>query len=108
VVLTDSPADYSARREAALVRRGRIGLRPVFRRGGVEVLQVPSATRMISGFGAPRVLSFSHARFVVRLERTGYYRMAVRYSPYWTPSSGCISRADDGMVRLAVPRAETV
>jgi hypothetical protein len=63
---------------------------------------------MISGFGDPRVLSFSQARFVVRVGRAGYYRMAVRYSPYWTPSSGCISKTGDGMVRLAVSRAETV
>ena len=108
VVLTDSAPDYSARREAALVRRGGIGLRPVFRRGPVDVLQVPSAKRMISGSGASRVLSFSQARFVVRLGRAGYYRMAVRYSPYWTASSGCISKTDDGMIGLAAPRAETV
>ena len=53
------------------------------------------------------MLSFSQARFVVRLERAGYYRMAVRYSPYWTASSGCISKTDDGMIGLAA-RAETV
>lgn len=108
VVLTNSALDYSARREAALVRSGRIPLRPVFRSGPVEVLQVPGARRMISGFGDPRVVSFSQARFVVRLGRAGYYRMAVRYSPYWTASAGCISKTGDGMIRLAVPAAETV
>jgi hypothetical protein len=108
VVLTSSPPDYSARREAALIRSGRIPLQPVFRGGGTEVLQVPAARRMISGNRDPRVLSFSQARFVVRVRRGGYYRMAVRYSPYWTVSSGCISRTRDGMVLLAIPKAETV
>jgi hypothetical protein len=108
VVLTNSVPDYSAHREAALVRSGRSGLRPVFRNGDVTILSVPSPRRLVSGPAPARVLSFQQTRFSLRLGGAGSYGVAVRYSPYWQPSAGCIARSKTGMIRLTVPRAGVV
>jgi hypothetical protein len=37
----------------------------------------------------------------LRFGGPGTYRVAVRYSPYWHASSGCIARGRDGMLRVA-------
>jgi len=44
----------------------------------------------------------------MRLTRGGTYRVAVRHSPYWRASTGCLARGADGMVRLTVARPATV
>jgi hypothetical protein len=108
VVLTSARPDYSARDEAALIRSGRPRLRPVFRTADLEIFSVPAPRRIVSGPTAARVLSFSETRLVLKLAGPGSYRLAVRYSPYWDSSSGCLSPAGRGLTRLTVPRAETV
>ena len=50
------------------------------------------------------MLSFTETRIDLELSRPGRYRLAVRFSPYWQPSSGCVLKREDGMVELAVPR----
>jgi hypothetical protein len=50
------------------------------------------------------VLELTQTRIVLELTRPGRYRLAVRFSPYWQPSAGCVLRRKDGMVELAVPR----
>jgi hypothetical protein len=47
------------------------------------------------------VLKLSEGRLVLRLRASGTYRLAVRYSPYWRTSSGCVGRGRDGMTRLS-------
>jgi hypothetical protein len=42
------------------------------------------------------------------LPRRGAYRVAIRYSPYWHPSSGCVRPRKDGMISLVVPEPGTV
>jgi hypothetical protein len=37
--------------------------------------------------------------------RGGTYRIAVRYSPYWRSSDGCLSKGKDGMLRLTTLHA---
>jgi hypothetical protein len=44
-------------------------------------------------------------RLSLWLGSSGPYRVAVRFSPYWHTSQGCVSRAPDGMTRLTVGRA---
>jgi len=41
---------------------------------------------------------------VLQLAHPGRYRLAVRFSPYWQPSAGCVLRRNDGMVELTAPR----
>jgi hypothetical protein len=39
------------------------------------------------------------------LPRAGQYRLAVRYSPYWTAEGACLIRRADGMTTVAASRA---
>jgi len=105
VVLTDAPADYSARAEAALLRSGRSGLRPVFRSANLTVFAVPRPEPILTGPGRPRVLGLSGSSLHMRLSRPGIYRLAVRYSPYLHGPGTCLSRGADGMTRIAADHA---
>jgi hypothetical protein len=104
VVLTSAPVDYSARGEARLLASGRSGLEPVFSSLRIRIFEVPDARRIITGPGPAGVLELTETRIVLELTRPGRYRLAVRFSPYWQPSAGCVLRRKDGMVELAVPR----
>jgi hypothetical protein len=108
VVLTNSRPDYSAKREVELLRSGRSGLRPVVRAGDLMVLSVPSPRRLVTGPARARVLKLSEGGLVLSVTRAGSYRVAVRYSPYWTSSAGCVARRKDGMTVLRVTRAGVV
>lgn len=108
VVLTDAAPDYSAREEAALVRSPATGLRPVFHSRHVTIFAVPSPVGIVSGPGAPRVLRFGRERMRIAAPAAGTYRVAVRFSPYWRTSAGCVSRGSDGMLRLRLARPQSV
>ena len=105
VVLTSAAPDYSAKREAALIASGRSGLRPVLRTPDVTVLSVPAPRPLVTGPGAARVLRLSEGGLMLRVAAPGTYRVAVRYSPYWQASSGCVAEARDGMTLVHAPRA---
>jgi hypothetical protein len=104
VVLSDAAVDYSARGEAALLRSGRSSLRPVFRSAHLTIFAVPSARPILTGPPGGRVASLTESRIVLAVRRAGTYRLAVRFSRYWRPSLGCALPAEDGMVRLTIPR----
>jgi hypothetical protein len=108
VVLTRSPPDYSSRREAALVRSGRVGLPLVFATREVSVYAVPKPRPIVTGPGRPAVLALRESRLVVHVPRAGTYRVAVRWSPYWDASHGCLARTQDGMLRLRIAHEATV
>jgi hypothetical protein len=105
VVMTAAPVDYSARGEARLLTSGRSGLRRAFWTPQLTVYEVPHARRIVTGPGPAGVLRFTQTKIDLQLAVPGRYRLAVRFSPYWQPSSGCVMRREDGMVELAVPRA---
>jgi hypothetical protein len=100
VVLTDAPRDYSARSEAQLLLTGRSGLRIVFWDAHVTVYEVPRPRPLLVGRGGAQVLALTQTRILVRVSEPGTYRLAVRYSPYWQLSQGCIERSRDGMILL--------
>jgi len=108
VVLTSAPVDYSARGEDAVVRGGHTPLRPVFATSEVTVFELVGARPIVSGPGTARVLRLTQSHAVLRLARPGTYRVAIRYSPYWKASPGCVWKGADGMMRLVTPRAGTV
>jgi hypothetical protein len=108
VVLTDAPADHSSRREAELVRSGNAGLKQVFTTPHVSVYAVPHPRPIVTGPGRPELLALRDARLVVRVSRGGAYRIAVRWSPYWHASTGCLNRGPEGMLRLRTATAATV
>ena len=105
VLLTRAQPDYSARAEGTLVRGPRSPLRPVFRAASLTIYEVPAATPIITGPAPARVLKLGESRIVADVGRAGTYRIAVRFSRYWQPSTGCVTRADDGMISLSAPRA---
>jgi hypothetical protein len=108
VVLTDSRPDYSARAEAALLRSGRSSLKPVFHTASLEILRVPSPQGLVRGSAPTRVLSLSQTRLVLKMGAGGTFRLALRYSPYWEASAGCVAQDKNGMTRLTVPHAGVV
>jgi hypothetical protein len=108
VVLTRSPPDYSSRREAEIVRSGRSGLERVFASRNVSVYAVPHPQAIVTGPARPQVLALRESRLLLRVFRSGTYRVAVRWSPYWHASTGCLARSRDGMVELRTRSAATV
>ena len=108
VVLTDAPPDHSSRREARLVRSGTTGLSEVFTGRGVRIYAVPRPQPIVTGPGRPAVLALRESRLRLRVSRGGTYRVAVRWSPYWHASTGCLMRAPGGLVRLRTHTAATV
>jgi hypothetical protein len=108
VVLPDGPADYSSHAEAALVRSGRAGLWRVFATRALAIYEVPDAQPMITGPGSPVLTSMTESKIGVQVPQGGAYRIAVRWSPYWRASLGCLSKGKDGMIRLTTRRAHFV
>ena len=107
VVLSDAPPDYSARAEAQLLRSRRSPLVEVFTSRGLTVYAVPHAVPIITGPAPARLTSLGESRIGVAVDGAGTYRIAVRWSPYWDATTGCLARGKDGMLRLATrgPRA---
>jgi hypothetical protein len=108
VVLTRSPPDYSSRQEARLVRSGRAGLHRVWASREIAIYTVPRAQPIVTGPGRPKLLALRESRLLVRVARAGTYRVAVRWSPYWQPSTGCLTATRGGMLRLRTSAAATV
>ena len=106
VVLTDAPTDYSAKQEALLIRDGRSGLIPVHNTRHTTIYKVPDAQPIVTGQGPARMLRLGQTHMVMELGSSGHYRVAVRYSPYWSAvnDAGCVSKGEDGMLRVDSPR----
>ncbi len=108
VVLTDSTPDYSARAEAALIRSGKSGLTPVFRASHLTVFSVPKPVSLVTGPHPALVKQLGDTTMTLVLGGPGRYRVAVRYSPYWSTTSGCIGEGKDEMLRLTTATAGRV
>ena len=108
VLLSSAQPDYSAQGEATLLRSGRSGLWVVFRSPNLTIFGVPAPVGILSGGPAARLLALTQTRLVLRVPHPGRYRLAVRYSPYWRTSSGCIVARPDGMSEVLAPRPGTV
>ena len=100
VVLTDSAPDYSARAEATLLRSGRSGLVPVLRTRHLTLFAVPQPIALVTGPYPARVLRLGGTSMTLALGGPGRYRVAVRYSPYWSTTKGCVSEGSDEMLRI--------
>jgi hypothetical protein len=108
VVLAHVPADYSAQAEQKLVESGRAGLQIVYNAPRVTIYAVPAPRPIITGPGSPRLLTLRDEQLRVHVTHGGTYRIAVRWSPYWRASDGCLSAGEDGMLRLRTRAARTV
>ncbi len=105
VVLSDAPPDYSSQAEAVLIRSGRTSLVPVSRTAHLTVYELPHASPLIVGPAPASVMWLWPSRLVAQFDVPGTYRVKVRWTPYWRASQGCVSRTQDGLVRLTVPHA---
>jgi hypothetical protein len=108
VVLTHAEPDYSSQGEARLLESGRSGLGIALRTRDVTIFAVPAPVGILTGSRGARVIRFSQTRLVLKVDRRGRYRLAVRYSPYWRVSSGCLAARGDGMTEIFAPRPETI
>ena len=108
VVLPHATLDYSSQGEARLVEGGRLGLTRVFHTKDLSIFAVPHARSMITGPGRPVLTSLTEARIGLDVRRGGTYRIAVRWSPYWHASLGCLSEGKDKMLRLTTLHAHYV
>ncbi|MBA2569448.1 MAG: hypothetical protein H0V11_08895, partial [Actinobacteria bacterium] len=108
VVLTDAPTDYSSKHEAELLASGRSGLHPVSGSDRVTVFAVPDPKPIVTGPAPAEVVDIGQGHILVRLERPGRYRVAVRHSPYWRSDAGCVAKGSDDMLRLNARRAGLV
>jgi hypothetical protein len=100
VVLTDARPDYSARAEAALLRSGRSGLTPVWRDAHITIFGVPGPRPLVTGPHPARVERLGDTKMTLVLGGAGRYRVAVRYSPYWTARHACVTEGTDEMLRV--------
>jgi hypothetical protein len=102
VLLTDAPTDYSAKKEALLIRDGRSGLIPVHNTRHITIYEVPNPQPIVTGQGPARMIRLGQTQMVLEVGSPGHYRVAVRYSPYWSAvnKAGCVSKGDDGMLRV--------
>jgi hypothetical protein len=107
VLPTAAPLDYSSRAEGALVDSGRAGLKLVYSDLTTAVYRVPGFMPIVTGPARARVDAMTEQRIVVSVPRGGTYRIAVRYSPYWRTSTGCLSKGKDGMLRLTTLHGRT-
>jgi hypothetical protein len=108
VLVTRTAPDYSSRQEAALVLSGRARLRPVWASREISIYAVPRPRPIATGPDQPVLVALHQSRIIVRVRRNGTYRVAVRWSPYWHSSTGCLARTRDGMLRLHTQRAGLV
>jgi hypothetical protein len=103
VVLTDAPPDYSARAEAAVLRSGRSGLHSVWRDRHVTIFGVTQPRPLVTGPHPARVERLGDTTMTLVVGGPGRYRVAVRYSPYWTARRACVTEGEDEMLRVATP-----
>jgi hypothetical protein len=104
VVLSDAPPDHSSVGETNLLTGGTSGLPMVLRTGHLSIYGVPDAQPIVTGPGSPRVSQFNPAGLVINLDQPGTFRIAVRWSPYWQASDGCLGQGPDGMMLVTTNR----
>ena len=87
------------------MRSGHSGLRRVFRSAHISIYELPHAQPLVTGPAPARVVELAQARAAIQVSAPGTYRIAIRYSPYWSASAGCLDAGKDSMIRLRAPSA---
>ena len=72
----------------------------------ITIYEVPNPRGIVTGEGPARMIRLGQTQMVIQVGSAGRYRVAVRYSPYWSTvnHAGCVSKGDDGMLRLDAQR----
>ncbi len=106
VALPDATLDYSARAEARLLRDGRLGyLREVWRSAHWRLFAVRDPRPLVSAPGVLRAVGSDS--FTLAAPSPGFYRVALRFTPYWAlaSGSGCVGRSGGGWTAITARRA---
>jgi hypothetical protein len=100
VALPDVALDPSSAREGKLIRAGLPGLREVFSSRHWRIYAVRAPQPLAAGPG--RLTALGHESFALNVTAPGSFLVRVRYTPYWTITSGagCVSRAPGGWTRV--------
>jgi hypothetical protein len=104
VALADAPIDYSAAREAQLLRDGLPYLREVWHDAHWRVFEVAGARPLARG--AARATALEPQRVRLSADRAGAVDLRVRFTPYWRIAAGrgCVSQGPGGWTALRVDR----
>ncbi len=107
VALPDAALDYSAEREAALLRTGPPpGLREVWRSRHWRLFALAAPTPLAQ---PPAVLAAAgHDWFALRAPRAGAFTVRIRFTPYWRAAHACVERAPDDWTLVRTRAAATV
>jgi hypothetical protein len=108
VALADAPIDYSAAREARLVRDGLSYLSEVWHDAHWRVFAVTGARPLARGAARATALEGESVRLSAR--RRGAVDLRVRFTPYWriTSGTGCVGEGPGGWTRVQVDAPGTV
>jgi hypothetical protein len=108
VALADAPIDYSAAREAQLVRDGLPYLREVWNDAHWRVYEVAGPRPLAAG--AARVTALEPERVRLTADRAGTVDLRVRFTPYWRIAAGhgCVGEGPGGWTRVRVDRPGAV
>jgi hypothetical protein len=100
VALPDVELDPSSAREGKLIRAGLPGLREVFSSRHWRIYAVRAPQPLAAGPG--RLTALGHESFALDVSAPGSFLVRVRYTPYWTITSGagCVSRGAGGWTRV--------
>jgi MFS family permease len=108
VALPDAPLDYSARGEAHVIGIASSYLREVWRSTHWRLFAVRDAAPLAQ---APSALTqLGSDSFTLRAPAAGAYLVRVRFTPYWSISSGrgCVQRTRGDWTELRTASAESV
>ncbi|HSZ05681.1 MAG TPA: hypothetical protein VK778_10860 [Solirubrobacteraceae bacterium] len=108
VALPDVPLDPSSAAEGRLISAGLPYLREVFASAHWRIFRVLSATPLASGPG--RLTSLGEDSFTLRARAPGRFVVRVRFTRYWTVTtgSGCVARAPGGWTAVSARAPGTV
>ncbi len=100
VALPDVELDPSSAREGKLIRAGLPGLTLVFASRHWRIYAVRAPQPLAEGPG--RLTALGHESFALGVTAPGSFLVRVRYTPYWTITSGggCVSRGAGGWTRV--------
>jgi len=107
VVLPHLPLEATdAQREAALVRSGAAGLRPVSTTAAATIYRLPRATSVLVGPEPTSVSLLGSSEIAGWVGGPGSYLLRVHYTPYWSVDRGavCLAPGDGAMTRLIATR----
>lgn len=104
VAVPDTALDYSTARELEVIESGPRFLEEVSRTPDWTIYRVVDARPMVPL--PARLVELGADSFAVQSPRAGVYRVAIRWTPYWTIESGpgCVEEGSDGFTEVHLER----